>query len=839
MIGRTVSHYEILEEIDEGGMGRIYKARDTRLNVLRALKFVHPHLADNREFKARFLREARTAAALEHYHICAIHEVNETPEGVPFLCMTYYEGESLASRLQRGPVPFPELTNITCGVARGLLCAHRQGVIHRDIKPGNIMITRDGVAKILDFGLVKLVDRTRITRNISPLGTPRYMSPEQIRGDEVDHRTDIWSLGVILYEMACGTTPFAGDDDPAVFHTILHEDPLPLDERDPALPAPLVRVVDRCLRKDPEERYADVSEFLEELAPCRGRRRKRSKIGRIAFAMAAVLLLIGAGWWWTTRPEPLYSTATRLAVLPVENLAHPALDDLASGLTVTTARMLEDMTSGDRSTWVVPDRIVAYADLRGFVAARDAFGVNRLLTGSVQRHAAGHLLQLVLRDADSTERLNSAAIVFDAEAPGSLADSLAIVLDQLLDLDEPATVAASAGLPGNPAAARRFLDGLGALRAGEPDRAIGLLRSAAVREPGFAGCLVALGCACRDEFLDSGRSAPRDSALHVLGQAAEAAPDDWRPHYERGETLRLASETDAAVQEFETAARLRPANPQVCDRLARVYRELERPTEAESLLRTAFARRPDYFETHRLLGRHFLRIEDYATATDHFEDALSLAPDDALTHQWLAVVLWHQNDLDGAVVHFERTYLLQPNFENCSNIGLILYLAKRFDESARYYELSMEIGGENDYETWGNLAIALYWSDGRRAESVARFRRAIELVEMALAESPDDPTLVGHLIEYNAMGGNESAARTLIDRYAESAAGNAQLLYRIGCALEIMGDRTGALRYLSEAVRNGHPLVDIQGTRELADLVADPMFRQLTEKKAPRTSSSG
>jgi len=227
MIGKTISHYKILEKLGEGGMGVVYKAEDTKLRRTVALKFLPPELTRDSEAKERFIHEARAAAALNHPNICTIHEIDES-EGQFFIAMEYVEGESLKDVIE-GNLPkvlnFREALDLASRVADGLNEAHGKGIIHRDIKPDNIMITSKGQAKIMDFGLAKLRGQTKLTREGTTLGTVAYMSPEQARGDEVDHRTDIWSLGVILYEMLTGHLPFRGEYDQAVIYAIMNEEP--------------------------------------------------------------------------------------------------------------------------------------------------------------------------------------------------------------------------------------------------------------------------------------------------------------------------------------------------------------------------------------------------------------------------------------------------------------------------------------------------------------------------------------------------------------------------------------------------------------------------------------
>jgi serine/threonine protein kinase len=265
MIGETVSHYKILEKLGGGGMGVVYRAEDTRLKRTVALKFLPPELTCDSGSKDRFVHEAQAASALQHNNICSIHDIDETDDGQLFLVMDCYEGETLKMQIAKRTLPFEYATDIAVQIAHGLQKAHEKGIVHRDIKPANIIITKDGVVKILDFGLAKLAGEAGLSKAGSIVGTAAYMSPEQARGEEVDHRTDIWSLGVVLYEMVAGRQPFASEFDQALIYLILKEEPPPIADLRSDVPPSLVSVVTKAIQKDRNKRYQHAAEFLMDL----------------------------------------------------------------------------------------------------------------------------------------------------------------------------------------------------------------------------------------------------------------------------------------------------------------------------------------------------------------------------------------------------------------------------------------------------------------------------------------------------------------------------------------------------------------------------------------------
>jgi len=268
-VGRTISHYTIREKLGEGGMGVVYKAEDTILRRTVALKFLPRALTASSEARTRFIHEARAAAALDHPNICTVYEIDDADDRI-FISMAYIEGQTLREKIRSDSLTQEEFLDITLQIAEGLKEAHDKGIVHRDIKPSNIMISPNGRVKIMDFGLARSVTQTRITKTGMTMGTTAYLSPEQARGEAVDNRTDIWSLGVILYEMAAGILPFRGDHEQAIIYSILNHEPEPISVLCPTIPVKLQRVVNKALQKSLAERYGNLEEMISDLKELQG-----------------------------------------------------------------------------------------------------------------------------------------------------------------------------------------------------------------------------------------------------------------------------------------------------------------------------------------------------------------------------------------------------------------------------------------------------------------------------------------------------------------------------------------------------------------------------------------
>ncbi len=514
MMGETVSHFEVLERIGQGGMGVVFKARDRNLDRFVALKFLPFYLSADEAARERFSREARTASALDHPNICTVYEIGESEDGRTFIAMGYYDGESLKERLARGPMTPEEAIRIAVQVARGLAEAHARGIIHRDIKPGNIAITRDGTVKILDFGLATLAGASRLTQTDSTSGTVAYMSPEQARGDGVDTRTDLWSLGVVMFEMLTGELPFRGDNAQAVIFSLLNREPRKVSSVRELSPV-LVRIVERALAKDPASRYQTAEEILADLSgtapsesvtqtmivPARTGNRavataaRRFRWPAAALALVVLLLAIRAISRRSLPPARADGppVSTSIAVLPFQYRGNNQYRYLGDGMVALLSAKLDH--AGELRT-IDPRAIAGLASqekildpVRGRAVA-ERLNARYFVLGTIVE--IGDQLQidagLYRTDADvpaeaavRTTASGEVAKTFD------LVDTLAIGL--LTELDRGfsthsrrVSAVTTSSLP----ALRAYLDGESAFQSGDFRTSVAAFQSAVALDPHFA-----------------------------------------------------------------------------------------------------------------------------------------------------------------------------------------------------------------------------------------------------------------------------------------------------------------------------------------------------------------
>ena len=522
--GSRVGRYEVDGHLGGGGMGIVYRARDPELGRAVALKFLPPYLAAREEAERRFVREARAAAALEHSHVATVHEIGRVEAGAAqgqrYIAMAYYEGETLTEKLDReGPLPVEQAIRYVEQIAGALSAAHEAGIVHRDVKPANVMVTEEGTVKLLDFGLARAAADTRLTETGRGLGTAAYMSPEQARGEDVGPPTDLWALGILLYEMLAGDRPFEGERQAAILHAVLHEELPLLTEHRPEAPDALVQVVHRCLQKDPADRHGSAEALREDLhalragkEPATSRKpplgravQKRGHRRRVLAGIAALLLVLAGalGWalWPSGTPEGESSPPT-VAVLPFE-VSGSGAETWRDGM-VTALSLNLDGAAGLRA---IADRTVFAAweergasdegtsAERALAVARD-IGAKYAVVGSAVQLGGELRVAAEVRRAATGGRLGQVEVRGEPERVTGLTDRLTQkVLGVLLERSEeevPSVDLASITTSSLPAL-KAYLRGERHYRSAQYEAAIEDYETAVARDSAFALAYARLG----------------------------------------------------------------------------------------------------------------------------------------------------------------------------------------------------------------------------------------------------------------------------------------------------------------------------------------------------------
>jgi eukaryotic-like serine/threonine-protein kinase len=675
VIGQTISHYKILERLGGGGMGVVYKAVDLKLDRPVALKFLTPDLTRDPEAKQRFVHEAKAASALQHNNICTVHDIDETDNGQSFIVMDFYEGETLKEKIERGPLKIDEAVDIAIQVTEGLAKAHEHGIIHRDIKPANIILTTDGVAKIVDFGLAKLSGRTMLTKAGSTLGTAAYMSPEQARGEPTDHRTDIWSLGVVLYELFTGKRPFEAEYDQAIIYQTLNAEPPSIGTLRPETPIALQRIVMKAMQKDQRERYQQIDALGADLRALTGGRDsptlprpefrqplwKRPRLIRNAGVAVAFLALAVTGTlFFAHRPAAIDS----VALLPfVNSTGDSTFDYICDGLTETLINKFSQFPQL---------RVIARTTAFSYKGKEQepqtvgrALNVRAVLTGKIVRREELLTIQADLVDAIEGnqlwgERFNrkfSDILVLQEEIAEQISDRLRLRLSgadqqRLVKSFTQDTEAYQLYLKGRYWAEKLTEEGF--------QKAVGFYDQAIEKDPSYALAYAGMADAYYwvsnmylppKQAMESSRAAAlraveRDGQLseaHLSLALVKMAYDfDWpgaeaeflraielKPgfagaHFWFGRYLNFMGRYHEAMAELQRAHQLDPLSPFINIELGLPAFFMRRYDISLGNARRAVEMNPSFFFAHYVLGDQYLQNGDHASAIGEFQAALRL-----------------------------------------------------------------------------------------------------------------------------------------------------------------------------------------------------------------------
>jgi tetratricopeptide (TPR) repeat protein len=698
VIGKTVAHYRILEKLGEGGMGIVYKAEDTKLKRAVALKFLPPEFTRDPEAKERFVREAQAASGLDHPNICTIHEINETEDGQMFISMACYEGESLEAKIARGPLKLDEALNIAIQVGEALSAAHDNEIVHRDIKPGNILTGKDGRAEVVDFGLAKLARGSKLTRAGWTTGTIAYMSPEQTRGEDVDHRADIWSFGVTLYEMLTGQRPFKGSYEQAVIYSIMNEEPEPITGLRTGVPVEFERIVAKAMAKRPAERYQHMDDLLVDLrtlrrklegttdtvlphpaarAPSAKRRFVRVGIPVIA-ALAVVLALV------FVLPNFLnhraVSAPTPIIVISFENqTGDTTYDYLREAIPNLLITNLERSRFLQVTTW---ERIRDLLDQLGrseFELCRME-GVDAIVLGSFTKAGDMFATDVKVLDVDTKQLLASANS--KGEGVGSI---LRTQIDELSrNISRGVGVPQPKGKQEEPAIAEvttssmeaynHFLRGRAFWRKLYFDEALQSLEKAIEIDPTFA--VAHLYLAFAHAALDN--IGPRDEAIRSAMRFADGATekeqllirDTYASLVERDEGKSLA-----ILREMEKKF---PREKIVYKMLGNTLRGLGRTDEAIAAYNRVLELDPNDGQTLNDLAYVYADLGDLDRALEYVERYASVLPGDANPLDTTAEMYFRMGRLDDAVAKYEQALAVKPDFGADCRIAYVHALREEY-----------------------------------------------------------------------------------------------------------------------------------------------------------------
>jgi len=854
MPASLVSHYRVLGQIGKGGMGVVYQAEDTSLRRTVALKFLPEHLADDLAVSERLRQEARLASALNHPNICTIYEVSED-SGKVFIAMEYVEGRPLSELISAEGLPQETTLRYGRQLASALAHAHDRGVVHGDLKPSNIIITPGGDAKVLDFGLARRSDPGEFDRQTLETmsaesrpglgGTLPYMAPEQIDGRAASQSTDLWSLGVVLYEMAAGARPFYGDNLYLLCTSILRDPPKPLPSK---VPAGLGAVILRCLEKEPARRYQRGSEVyaaLETLTPSQegavmvAPKPEPRKVPWLVIAAALVLILggfaayrfrngIGGMSRSIAVPHPML-----LGILPTAEGGDTTQAAFRDGLADTLNSRLGEL-SVQHGFAVVPISELIGKGVTTADRARREFGVNLALMLNVQRSEETIRVNYSLVDTRSHQQVGAGTVTAEAGNPFALQDrvfeSVASNMELQLVPDERQATRSQGTM--QPAAYDFYVQGRGYLQEyvvpEKVDNAVTLFQRALEKDPSFAAATASLGEAYWRKYQLSHDSAWSKAALETCEKAVEQGPRLALAHACLGQAYMAEGEYQKAADQYRHALELEPTSDDAYGGLASAYEKLNRPSEAEASFQRAIALRPNYWATYNWLGLFYMDHAKYSQASEMFSQVVALAPDSFTGYYNLGGVRILQGKYAEAIPLLEKSLSIRATGDAVSNLAVAYFQMRRYADSAGQFERAVQLDPKN-YVLWGNLGDAYYWSPGQREKSGEAYGRAITLGEEKLRVNPNDAQLLSSLGMYHAMRDEKKAALDNLNGSLKLQPKEPNLIFNAAIVYQQLGNTKEALNSLERAVALGITPEMIRDTPNFDALGANPRYVKLVE----------
>ncbi len=844
ILGSVVSHYRVSEQLGRGGMGVVYKAHDTRLDRWVALKFLSADSLSETD-RLRFVGEAQAAARVHHPNICPIYEIDEH-EGQLFFAMALVDGKTIDHLLAREPLPLAAALDIALQVANGLEAAHRLGVIHRDIKTSNVAVDTSGHAWILDFGVALRQDSHRLTAPGGAVGTPAYMSPEQAQGLSVDHRTDIWSLAVILFEMITGQLPFHRGSHYSVLHAIVTEQAADISALRPGVPVRLAQFFEKAFDKDPAQRWQSATEVQTELNQIRATvpeptrtltsyvplvtaplippasKKNRGSLGVLTL-IACALLAWGAQRLWFTTKLP---DEKRIAVLPFTVPGNdPGVRTLADGLVETLTSKLTQIEEFQGKLMVVPASEIRGRNIASVEDARRIYDANLAITGSAQRWSDRVQFTMNLVDTATIRQLASRTVEFDAANPIGLRDGAVNSAVRLLalKLSKESSTSLVAGETSTQSAYSKYLKGAGYLArydlTGNVDRAIASFTDATRLDPKYALAYAALGQArWRKAKMDSDPGQAQQ-ARDDIETAIRLDPRLVEARVKLGEIFSESGQVEEAIQQEHQALQMAPDNAEAYRALGQAYAAAHQDAPAENAFREAVQRSPNDWYGHLLLGLFYWNRGRNSDARIAWEAARKLTPDNEVVYRDLANLDLREGKFQQASDLISKTLRFEPGPKTYSTLGIAYYYQKRYEEAAEALGTGIRLD-PGEYRNWGNLGTVYRHLPGKDKDARDAFEKAIALASKSLLVMKADYSTQANLAEYWAKLGDKRQAMAAIDKIPEAARG--PQIDRIVLAYELTGERKKAVSAVQSLTLDDSMLTYLRNDPDLEALWRDP-----------------
>jgi len=862
--GTVAGRFVISKLLGAGGMGQVYQAQDTKLKRVVAIKRMAPRLQQNEQDRRRFLREAQQASALNHPNIASIYDVIEE-QGEIFLIMEYVEGTPLRSELQvHKDRSMDEFFKVAAQGLEGLNAAHEKGILHGDIKPENIMLTPEGRVKVLDFGVARRFslgdansnDATLTAATLSPAmsGTPAYMAPEVLMQRPYDGRADLFSMGLVCYEMLGGQQPFETDSIAGTLASVLHKDPPPIEQINPKVSSSMSAVVQTMLAKDPAQRYSTARDVLVDLrrvqqgedpvfarGAASSRKAKSKLFPRIAIAFAIVAILVVAGFFLprmlrngSRETNPAVTTGEKsatLAVLPFTAIeGNPKLTALGQGVVESVSAKLSRLTV-DRALEIIPARNLEEKRVTSLEDARAQFGANLGLVVSLQE--SGQLLRVnySILNTRSGAVVGGGSIAVPAGDAFGVEDNVAQGAVKALQLKLRPEEQAALNIHGTdkPEAYKYYLQARGYLldytKSENVENAIVMVGEALKIDPNFGRAKAALGEAYwRRYWLTKQKQWTKlaktqcDSAVK-LGNAGAAG------HVCLGLVEDGTGQYAEAATEFQRGIELEPTDEAAYIGLALAYEHQGAINESEKAYQSAITARPTSSVAYNSLGTFYVRRNEYEKALLMFQKVIELAPEGYGAYVNVGAVYTQMGRYADAVEPLKKSITIRPFYAAYVNLGTAYFGLNEFADAASAYEKAVKLSPQQ-YVTWGNLGDARKYL-GEKSQAQAAYQRAVELADEELRVNSHDPDVLSSLASYYSELGDRNHALLYLGQSLQHGNNDKDILLDAATVYNNLGETGLAVEWLGKTVQAGYPASRIKGLPEFRNLENNPGYREL------------